>query len=204
MVMAVIGTMACQNQAHPVFSPAPSPSPRPLPTVAVLQPGDVPTGLSICLGSGPLDVYLSGLTQTNPSLAAQELPMWQQLQALGADAGAISIFTSIPSACGAELGATLAAQTATSIVVRFSDAAEADRAWQAGVFGFAPPPIGLLAPGLTRGTATGLGLSSFVYARGGVQLASWRHGEFAALVVLGKLDAATFKAATAAVDARLD
>ena len=204
MTAALLAASACENQSHAVFSPAPSPSPRTEPTVAVLQAADVPAGLSICLGSGPIDVYLAGLAQTDPTLAAQEGPLWQQLRDLGADAGAISIFTSIAAACDSELGTARTARTATSLVARFRDAGEADRAWQAGFFGFAPPAPAELAPGLTRGTATGLGLSSFVYDRGTVRLACWRHGDFVALVVFANLDAAAFKVAAAAIDARLD
>ncbi len=196
--------MACQNQTHAVFSPAPSPSPRVEPAAAVLQASDVPAGLSICLGSGPIDVYLAGLAQTDATLASQESGMWQQMQALGADAGAISIFTSTSAACDSDLGATQTARAAAGFVARFKDAAEADRAWQQGVFGFAPPAPGELAPGVTRGVNTGLGLSSFTYVRGTTSLASWRHGDFVALVVLSNLDAATFKAAAGAIDARLD
>ena len=200
----LLGTMACQNQTHAVFSPAPSPSPRMEPAAAVLQASDVPAGLSACLGSGPIDVYLAGLAQADPTLAAQEGAMWQQLRDLGADAGAMSIFTSSPSACDSDLGATESARTAASFVARFTDANEADRAWQQGVFGFIPPASGEVAPGVTRGTTTGLGFSSFVFARGTTSLASWRRGELVALVLLVNLDAATFKAAAAAVDARLD
>ena len=204
LAAVLLGTTACQNQTHAVFSPAPSPSPRVEPAAAVLQASDVPAGLSICLGSGPIDVYLAGLAQTDPTLASQESAMWQQLRDLGADAGAISIFTSLPSACDSELGTTRNAKTAASFVARFADANEADRAWQQGVFGFAPPAPGEVSPGLTRGTSTGFGLSSFVFVQGQTALASWRHGEFVALVVLANLDPATLKAAAAAVDARLD
>jgi hypothetical protein len=61
-----------------------------------------------------------------------------------------------------------------------------------------------IRPGVTRGTATGLGLSSWTYDRAPVQLACWHKSVFVALVVVSNLDAATFKAATTAIDARLN
>jgi hypothetical protein len=72
------------------------------------------------------------------------------------------------------------------------------------VFGFAPPPPGQLTPGLTRGTSTGLGLSSFTYDRPSVRLASWHRSVFVALLVVSNFDVTTFKAATAAIDPRLN
>jgi hypothetical protein len=95
-------------------------------------------------------------------------------------------------------------KSAASLVVAFGDEGEADRAWEAGVFGFTPPAPGEAPAGITRGDATGLGASSFAYVRAPVQLAVWRKSVFVALVAFANLDAASFKAATAAVDARLN
>jgi hypothetical protein len=200
MLMAV----ACQNETHPAFSPEPSPSPHAAPTSVTLQSSDVPAGLNVCLGSGPVDVYLSVLSGADPTLASRESDRWVQLQNEGARAGAISVFAANPSACSAELGATAGVKAMASFVAQFADEGAADRAWQSGVLGFAPPPPGELAPGLTRGTSTGLGLSSFTYDRPSVRLASWRRSVFVALVVVSNLDLNTFKAATAAIDPRLD
>ena len=185
-------------------SPVPSPSPHTLPTAAILQSGDVPTGLNPCLGSGPIDVYLAALATGDPVVAGRTSAEWQQLQDAGATAGAISVFTAAQPACQAELGAMGNVKAATSFVAVFPDPGQADRAWVTGVFGFAPPAAAAVVPGVTRGTATGLGLSSFIYTRPSVQLASWHRSLFVALVVLTGLDAASFKAATAAVDARLN
>ena len=92
----------------------------------------------------------------------------------------------------------------TSATPRAADEGQADRAWQSGVFGFAPPPPGELVPGLTRGTSTGLGLSSFTYDRPSIRLACWHRSVFVALVAVSNLDLTTFKATTAAIDARLN
>jgi hypothetical protein len=86
----------------------------------------------------------------------------------------------------------------------FADPGQAERAWSSAVLGFAPPAPDLLAPGLVRGAITGLGVSSWTYARPSVQMACWRHSVFVSLVVLANLDATAFKAVTAAIDARLN
>lgn len=204
VALLVVGLVACQNETHAVFSPLPSPTPHTAPTAAILQSADVPAGLTVCVGSGPIDVYLSVLSTTNPTLAASESEQWQALRALGAKSGAISIFTSDPSACKAEFAATTNVKGTSSFVAVFDDEGAADRAWQAGVFGFEPPPPGEVSPGLTRGPSTGLGVSSFVYDRPSVRLASWRRSLFVALVVVSNQDIDAFHAATGAVDPRLN
>ena len=202
--LLMVGFVACQNQPHPVSSPVPTPTPHTAPTAAILQSGDVPAGLNVCLGSGPIDVYLSVLSDADATLAARETTQWQALRELGAKTGAISLFTSDTSACKIEFGATGTVKAMASFVAQFADEGEADRAWQAGVFGFAPPPPGQVSPGLTRGASTGLGASSFVYDRPPVRLASWRHSVFVALVVVSNLDMNAFHSATGAVDPRLN
>ena len=151
-----------------------------------------------------MDVYISVLGTLDPSLADSVEVQWVQLINGGANAGATSVFAADRTACKAELGATGGVKAMSSFVARFDDESQAERAWEAGVFGFAPPPPGQLTSGLTLGTATGLGASSFTYDRPSVRLASWRHGVFVALVVVSNLDLTAFKAATAAVDARLN
>ena len=59
-------------------------------------------------------------------------------------------------------------------------------------------------PGLIRGAATGLGLSSFTYERPPVRLATWRRSFYVALLIANNVDANTFKAATALINARLN
>jgi hypothetical protein len=197
--------VACQSGAHPVFSPTPpSPTPHTLPTAAILQSADIPSGLSACLGSGPIDVYVTSLAQTDAALAARVRAHWEQLRVAGAISGAISLFTASPAACNAELAATSNVKSIASLVAIFADSAQADRAWGAGVFGFVPPAPGEILAGVTRGTGTQLGLSSWTYDRPPVRLASWRKSVFVALVVVSNLDVNAFNAATAAVDARLN
>jgi hypothetical protein len=196
--------VACQNQTHAVFSPAPSPTPRTAPTAAILQSADVPAGLNVCLGSGPMDVYLSVLQNANPTLASTLSDQWVVMLQGGATAGAISIFAGSASACKSELGATTGVKAMTSFVAEFADTSQADRAWEAGVFGFVPPPPGQLSPGLTVGASTGLGPSSFTYERPSVRLACWHRSVYVAMVVVSNFDVNTFRAATAAIDPRLN
>jgi hypothetical protein len=175
-----------------------------VPTAAILQSSDVPAGLSVCEGSGPIDVYLSVLAAADPTSGSRESEQWQALQNSGATLGAISVFTADPAACKAEFGAAGGAKGMASFVAQFADEGQADRAWQSGVFGFAPPPAGQVTAGLTRGVTTGLGMSSFTYDRPSVRLACWRRSVFVALVVVSNMDLSTFHAATGAVDPRLN
>jgi hypothetical protein len=204
-ILALSALAACQSGTHPVSSPTPpSPTPSNLPTAAILQSADVPSGLNVCLGSGPIDVYIVSLAHADPAIAARVGTQWQQLVVGGATGGANSLFSASPAACTAELGATSNVKSVTSFVAIFNDAAQADRAWGSGVFGFVPPAPGEILPGVVRGTDTGLGLSSWTYDRANIRLASWHKSVFVALVIVSNLDAAAFKAATVAIDARLN
>ena len=205
ILVLIVVIAACQTASpQPVPTPTPSPSPHTSVAEAVLQASDVPTGLNRCAGSGPIDAYITNLQSSSPTLASRLNEQWQSLRTLGADAAAISLFTSDDSACTAELASVSKAKSAAGFVVTFGDEGEADRAWQSGILGFVPPAPGELPPGLSRGSATGLGLSSWTYDRTPVLLACWHRSVFVALVVVTNLDVPAFKAATAAVDARLN
>ena len=205
-IVLIAFVAACQSTARPVASPTPTPSPSPHTAAAdaVLQVGDIPSGLSICPASGPFDAYVANLQASQPALASRLNDEWQSLRTMGAISAGISLYTSDNSACTAELAAVAKPKSAAAFVAMFRDEGQADRAWQSGVLGFVPPAPGELPPGLNRGTGTGLGLSSWTYTRTPVQLACWHKSVFVALVVLANLDAAAFKTATAAVDARLN
>jgi hypothetical protein len=206
LIVLIALVAACQSIARPAASPTPTPSPSPHTAVAaaVLQVGDIPSGLNLCAGSGPFDAYISSLQASQPALAGSLNDEWQSLRTLGAVSAAISLYTSDISACTAELAAVAKPKSAAGFVAMFRDEGQADRAWQSGVLGFVPPAPGELPPGLNRGTATGLGVSSWTYTRTPVQLACWHKSVFVALVVLTNLDDTAFKTATAAVDARLN
>ena len=204
LAVALALVSACQSTAQPVPTPTPSPSPHTAVADAVLQQADVPAGLNLCAGSGPFDGYVTNLHTSQPVLAGRLNDEWQSLRTQGATGASISLFTSVDSACTAELASLSNAKSAASFVAVFADEGQADRAWQAGVLGFTPPAPGELPPGLSRGTPTGLGLSAWTYDRSPVRLACWHKSVFVALVVLTNLDLNAFKAATAAVDARLN
>src|SRR5437667_3584053 len=160
-MLVLLSLLACQSDTHPAFSPRPSPTPHTRPTAAILQSAEVPATLKVCVGSGPMDVYLSVLATADATLASRATDQWTLMQTRGATAGAISIFAAYPSACKAELGATTDVKAISSFVAQFADEGQADRAWQSGIFGFVPPPPGEPVPGLTQGTSTGLGIRSF-------------------------------------------
>src|SRR5437660_11914312 len=106
MILVACALVACQTQTHPAFSPIPSPSPHTAATVAILQSGDVPAGLNVCPGSGPIDVYLSVLAGADAALARRESDERQQPGQEGATQGAIPTVAANPPACNAEPGAT--------------------------------------------------------------------------------------------------
>jgi hypothetical protein len=205
-VAAFAFVVACQSTAQSVPSPTPTPSPTPHTAAAdpVLQQSDVPAGLNVCAGSGPIEGYIASLQSTSPALASRLNDEWQSLRTFGAVSAAISLYSADDSACSAELAAVSKSKSAAGFVVVFADDGQADRAWQSGVLGFVPPAPGELPPGVNRGTSTGLGVSSWTYDRAPVRLACWHKSVFVALVVLTNLDVNAFKAATAAVDARLN
>ena len=194
---------ACQLGATAPPAPSASPTPHTPPTVAVLMPSDVQPPLEHCSNSGSITSYLAALGAVSPDLATKVSSQWQALKKLGATDAAIALFTADPAACSAELAASGSVKSEASFVAQFVDEGAADRAWQAGVLGFAPPNLGELPPGVTRGAGTGLGDSSWTFDRAPVRLASWRKSVFVALVVVTNLDAGVMAAATAAVDPRL-
>ena len=164
----------------------------------------MPASLKSCPGSGPLAAYITSIGPSNPTLGQKFAAQWTLLKKAGALDAAITLYAADPSSCSDELAASGAGRSAASVVVTFGDEGEADRAWEAGILGFAPPAPGEVPPGMIRGKSTGLGDSSWTYNSAPVQLASWRKSVFVALVVVTNLDDTVFKAATAAVDARLN
>jgi hypothetical protein len=194
---------ACQTTASP-SAPSPSPSPHNTVATAVIQPGEVPASLSKCPGSGPIAGYISALQASDATLAARITDQWQQLQAKGAKAAAIMLYAYNSGACNAELAATTDTKSLASFVVEFGEEGQAERAWGAGILGFATPAPDQVAPGILRGSGTGLGVSSWTYTNTQLRLACWRRSVFVSLVVLGNLDPGAYKAVTAAIDARLN
>ena len=194
---------ACQTTASPP-KPTPSTSFHNTAATAVIQQGEVPGGLTKCPGSGPVAGYLTALQAINAALAASFSDQWKQLQAKGATSAAITLYTYDPTACTGELAASSTTKSLASFVAEFADEGQAERAWGAGVLGFVTPAPGQVAPGILRGSGTGLGVSSWTYTGPQVRLACWRRSVFVSLVILSNLDDGAYKAVTAAIDARLN
>src|SRR5258708_37871623 len=90
---------ACQSPTPTAMaSPSPSPSPHAAPTDAILQSAEIPAGLNPCLGSGPIDVYVTTLAHAVANLGARVGGQWEHLRPAGAISGAISPITSTPAA----------------------------------------------------------------------------------------------------------
>jgi hypothetical protein len=205
VVVALVTILAgCQVASPPVAGPIASPTPHTPVAAAALQASDVSSDLHACPASGPIATYLTTIQTSNPTLAQRLSVQWQGLKKSGAQDAAITLFAADPAACTAELASTANVRSAASIVVAFADEGQAERAWQAGILGFAPPAPGSSPPGVARGKGTGLGDSSWTYRNAPVSLASWRKSVFVAVLVATNLDDAAFKAAAAAVDARLN
>lgn len=194
----------CQISSTPVAAPIVRSTPHTPVAIAALQASDVPADLQPCPASGAIATYLTTIKTSNPTLAQKLSAQWQALKKSGAQGAAITLFAADPVACTAELASTGTARSAASVVVIFGDEGQADRAWQAGLLGFAPPAPGEIPPGVVRGKDTGLGDSAWTYRNAPVSLASWRRSVFDALLVVTNLDDTAFKAAAAAVDARLN
>ena len=194
---------ACQTTAS-APTPAPSTSRHNTVATAVIQQNEVPGGLTKCPGSGPIAGYLSALQTSNAALATSVGDQWKQLQSKGATAAAITLYVYDPAACTAELAASSTTKTLASFVVEFADEGQAERAWGAGVLGILTPAPDQVAPGILRGSGTGLGVSSWTYTSPTVRLACWRRSVFVSLVILSNLDDGAYKAVTAAIDARLN
>lgn len=202
LVALVLFLTGCEILGSSSPSPAASPSSHTPIADAGLKASEAPGGLAACASNGPLDKYILNLQATDPILAARLDSGWQLLQDHGATAAQISIYAADSAACAAELG-TAKAKSAASVIVVFSSEAQADQAWSAGVFGFVPPAPDQIAPGIKRGTGSGLGPSSWTYVRPPLWLASWQKSIFVSLLIMNSVDSPTFTAATAAVDARL-
>lgn len=178
----------------------------PSPADIALRSGDVPAGLTACPGSGPIDGYIQSLRSKDPDGYASLKDAWDELKRNGADAAAIVAYVADPAAaCVGSLGAGQG-KSATSFVIRYGDSGSATTAYKRGLLRFPTPQQGQQTPGLTVGTATGLGANSWVYeaAASGkaAYLAFWQVNQFDVMVLTADLDAADSRRAADAVNSR--
>jgi len=200
LVAAATLTAACSGDASlPVVGP---PSPQDI----ALKAGDVPPGLKLCAGSGPIDGYIASLRSKDPDGYASLQDAWTALKGNGADAAAIDAFVEDPTtACTGTLGAGQG-KSATSFVIRYKDEGSATTAYKRGLLNFPTPQQNQQTPGLTVGSATGLGANSWVYDRSvngkAAYLAFWQVKQFDVMILAADLDPVDSRKAADAVYSR--
>ena len=193
-------TAGCSGYTSlPVVGP---PSPQDI----ALKPADVPQGLKSCAGSGPIDGYIASLRTKDPDGYASLQDAWAALKSNGANAAAIGAYVEDPTtACTGTLGAGQG-KSATSFVIRYKDEGSATTAYKRGLLNFPTPQQGQQTPGLTVGTATGLGANSWVYDRSvngkAAFLAFWQVNQFDVMILTADLDPVDSRKAADAVYSR--
>jgi hypothetical protein len=123
---------------------------------------------------------------------------WRQLQAAGAVAGAMTVYSATPQDCEREPGAG-PGRSAATLVVRFSTEGAAASAYPKGAMGFPTPGSAEEEPGLRQGVATQLGPRSWLLERDvdghSIDVAYWQESSYTIFFVGVNLD--TFEASRA-------
>jgi hypothetical protein len=193
LLAAVLGGLvmpACQvGAAQPVD-----------PSHVALQRSDLPADLAPCAISGSIDRYLTVLAVKDSHGYATIHDGWRQLQAAGAVAGAMTVYSSAPQDCEREPGAG-AGRSAATLVARFSTDQAAASAYPKGAMGFPTPGSDEEEPGLRQGVATQLGPRSWLLERQvdgpPLDVAYWQDASYTIFFVGVDLD--TFEASRALV-----
>ncbi len=175
------------------------------PSTIALRPGDLPSVVKRCSGSGTIGHYLASVG-TKSAAGTEIAASWRRLRSTGGREAAVVVYASEPSACVDRFGAG-PGTTASSLVVR-CDGPDAARAiYQQGLLGFVTPDDQEVLPGLVQGTATGLGHNSWLLqettAGAPVSVALWQRGAYVALVVTVGLSPPVARVAILAVDRRM-
>jgi hypothetical protein len=186
---------ACQvNVAQPVD-----------PGHVALQQSDVPAYLTRCDISGSIDSYLKELAVKDPHGYATIHQGWRQLQAAGAVAGAMTVYSATPQDCAQEPGSG-AGRSAATLVARFSTGQAAASAYAKGAMGFPTPGAAEEEPGLRQGVATQLGPRSWLLERevdrNTLAVAYWQASSYTIFFVGVNLDTFEASRALVAVNAR--
>jgi len=169
-----------------------------------LQARDVSAEFKPCDPPSNIETYLKRLPTTSQWRALLSSG-WKQLQGEGADASAVTEFATGSDSCTAEPGSS-SSRSVMSVVARFSDDGAAQRAFQAGVFGFPTPGEDQLEPGLRQGVGTQLGAHSWLRQRTvdnrNVSVAFWQSHQFCIFVLASALDSVELQRTLVAIDGR--
>lgn len=181
-----IFALSAASLAWVLTATPPSASARTNPTarqVAMTQQ-DAPAGLVRCAQSGDMQHYVSSLPPNQNGQTTVQT--WNQLKTQGVIAGDIELFMDSQAACNTYLlGGSPTTRLAVNVVYQFRDAPTATKVYSSGqlTYGSLKPGTQSQPPGITQGSATGLGPNSLTYAPPGIQLyvAVWQEGRFAEL-----------------------
>jgi hypothetical protein len=156
-----------------------------------LRPGDLPSTLQRCPGSGELTGYLKAIGAGGGPARDELEATWQALQHDGAKQAAVAVYASDRTACNARLG-TGPGESASSLIVRYRDDQAAFNAYRQGMLGFPTPDQEEQIPGLQQGAATGLGQQSWMLQQNAagrsVFVACWQRDSYTAFFLAVDLD----------------
>lgn len=182
-----------------------SPIGPPPPDQVALKPGDLPSGLKTCPGSGSIDGYLKAIRTKDPDSYATVSDAWATFRKAGANAAAITAYADDVMNCSGLLGAGRG-KSASSFVIRYNDEGSAATAYERGILQFPTPNAEQQTPGLIVGDASGLGTNSWVFDQSvngrAAYIAFWQRGSYDVMVLIADLDPETSKRAVDAVDSR--
>ncbi len=131
------------------------------PAAVGLQQSDLPSALSRCDVSGPIERYLQLLQASGSPSYEITQQQWSALRANGASVASVQSFAANPEDCQARL-AERKGPSAISFAIRFRTPAGAVAAFREPFLTLRPAP-GMVLPGLVQGEATGLGPNSWIY-----------------------------------------
>lgn len=216
------GCGSTETPTAPAASDAPSGVTGTVGTTAdrvALQAQDLPAGTGRCDYSGPIEGYISYVEGINDDTYRSVSATWARLMALGATEGYASFFGSTPEACAnllipqdqrrfvdEEEHIIRHPRMAFSLVFGFADAAAAEAAYQADVFGQSAMRNRATML-IEEGTTTGLTPNAIVNTSKGAPIQTrqvvWQQGRFNVLFATTAIDVAPSAQASAAMAARM-
>lgn len=175
------------------------------PQDVALQASDVPAGFTICPQSGDVDHFLQ--LSTADSVIYQEIRAdWAALKKQGAQQGFMRVYTNKPDQCAGIFAAGSASdptlKVIASLAVQFKNSADA-------VTGYSSGPLAALGlgPGVTSGSATGLGTNSTIISQSfqsqALFFAYWQNGIYDLVVLALNMPTADARRISGNVNARV-